>query len=60
MDEVLSTPKTLQAAIVYFADYQNCHDFMVALRWPDGKVKCPRCGSENVSYLPNANCFQVL
>src|SRR5664279_2085648 len=24
---------------------------MVELRWPDGKVKCPHCGSEKVTYL---------
>jgi len=24
---------------------------MVELRWPDGKVKCPRCGSEHVLWI---------
>lgn len=28
------------------------------LRWPDGKVRCPRCGSLDVSYLPNARVFK--
>jgi len=31
------------------------------LRWPEGKVRCPRCGSGDVSYLPNARvskCYQ--
>jgi len=42
---------TLRDAILYFANYQNCHDFMVALRWSDGKVKCPVCKSEKVCYL---------
>ena len=31
---------------------------MVELRWPDGKVKCPRCGSEEVQWLPNAKVFK--
>jgi hypothetical protein len=31
---------------------------MVALRWPDGVVKCPRCGSENVEYLSNAKIYK--
>jgi transposase-like protein len=31
---------------------------MVRLRWPDGQVTCPRCGSENVKWLPNANVFK--
>lgn len=31
---------------------------MVNLRWPDGKVRCPHCGSEDVAWLPNANVFK--
>ncbi len=44
--------------MVYFADLERCHEFMVRLRWPDGKVRCPRCGSDAVSYLPNARVFK--
>jgi transposase-like protein len=58
MDEAQSTPTTLQEAVVHFSNYENCHNFMVALRWPDGKIQCPRCGSFNVSYLPNALVFK--
>jgi transposase-like protein len=47
----MSANATLRDAILYFADYEHCHDFMVSLRWPDGKVKCPVCGSEKVCYL---------
>src|SRR5580658_9637003 len=50
--------KTLQQAILHFANLDNCHEFMVKLRWPDGKVLCPRCGSDDVSYLPNARVFK--
>jgi transposase-like protein len=51
-------PTTLQEAILYFANAENCRSFMVALRWTDGTVVCPRCGSENVDWLPNANLFK--
>jgi transposase-like protein len=51
-------PATLQEAIVHFSNYENCHQFMAELRWPDGKVRCPRCGSENVAWLPNAKLFK--
>ncbi len=44
-------PKTLRAAIIYFADYANCRKAVEAIRWPDGKVTCPTCGSENVTWL---------
>jgi transposase-like protein len=46
-----ATPKTLREAILYFADFENCREFMIGLRWPDGVVKCPRCGSEKVTWL---------
>jgi transposase-like protein len=51
-------PATLQEAVLYFAEFENCKAFMMVLRWPDGKVKCPNCGSDNVSYLPNAKVFK--
>jgi hypothetical protein len=51
-------PKTLQEAIVFFADFENCREYMAGLRWTGGKPKCPACGSENVSYLPNARVYK--
>jgi transposase-like protein len=43
------TPKTLTDAITHFADLNNCRDYLVALRWPDG-VTCPRCASTKVYF----------
>ena len=43
-------PKTLQQAILYFSDPENCINFLSQLRWPDG-VTCPICGGREVSYL---------
>ena len=45
------TPKTLQHAIVYFSDPQRAFDFAVKLRWPDGKVTCPRCDGSKHSFI---------
>ena len=42
-------PKSLQEAVVYFSNPDNCVAHLVAQRWPDGVVKCPNCGNENVS-----------
>jgi transposase-like protein len=50
-------PKTLLEAIQYFSDETNCRNFMIAVRWPDGIVLCPTCGSEKVTYLENAKLF---
>jgi hypothetical protein len=47
-------PKSLQQAILYFAKPENCREYLVARRWPDGVV-CPRCGSKNVLFLEKYN-----
>jgi transposase-like protein len=44
-------PETLHDAIKYFANDDHALAFMKSIRWPDGVVKCPRCGSANVSFL---------
>jgi transposase-like protein len=46
-------PDSLQEAITFFADDENCQKFMVSIRWADGKVRCPQCDSEKVTYLKN-------
>jgi hypothetical protein len=43
-------PKSLQEAIVYFSNPDNCVAHLVAQRWPDGVVKCPTCGNVKVNY----------
>lgn len=54
----MEIPKTLQQAIIFFSKSENCHEFLKTLRWPDGVVTCPRCGSENVTYLENAKVWK--
>jgi hypothetical protein len=44
-------PKSLQEAIVYFPNPDNCVDYLVARRWPNGVI-CPGCGSTKVSFNP--------
>src|ERR1700733_652430 len=51
-------PITLLEAIAFFSVPENCHEFLMKLRWPDSKVQCPRCGSFDVAYLPNAKVFK--
>lgn len=41
-------PKSLQEAIIYFSNPDNCISYLAAKRWPNGVV-CPICGSESVS-----------
>jgi transposase-like protein len=44
-------PKTLQNAIVYFADPDRCFEYAKKLRWPDGNVACPRCNTAKNSFI---------
>jgi transposase-like protein len=52
--EATYEPKTLQEAIIYFSDQENCLDYLVSRRseWKNGVV-CPRCGSTTVGFLKN-------
>jgi transposase-like protein len=54
----MALPSTLQEAVIYFADPKNCNEFLAGLRWTDGKVKCPNCGSNRVAYLEKQNRYK--
>lgn len=41
-------PQSLQQAIQYFSNPDNCIDYLAIRRWPDGVI-CPTCGSKKVS-----------
>jgi transposase-like protein len=51
-------PKTLQQAILYFANPDNCLAYLSARRWPDGVAKCPTCGSANVTFMAKRRVWQ--
>jgi transposase-like protein len=50
-------PQTLQDAIVYFSDADNCLNYVVAKRWPNG-VTCPTCGSPDVRFIPTRRLWE--
>lgn len=50
-------PKTLQEAIIYFANPDNALKFMIEIRWPNG-ITCPRCGSENHTFISTRRTWQ--
>jgi transposase-like protein len=53
----MKAPKTLQQAILYFADADNCIRYMVDHRWPSG-VFCPTCGRKDVTWLDTQKKWQ--
>ncbi len=54
----MNAPRTLQQAIQYFSDFENCKRFMIEMRWPDGKVRCPTCQSQKVTYFEKARLWK--
>jgi transposase-like protein len=42
-------PKSLQEAIIYFSNPDNCIDYVAIRRWPNGVI-CPGCGGTKVSF----------
>jgi transposase-like protein len=51
-------PQTLIEAVRFYQDAENCRHTMIAVRWLDGIVRCPTCGSESVTYLAKANLYK--
>jgi len=53
----MKAPKTLQDAIIYFSDADNCLNYMVDSRWPDGVV-CPTCERTDPTFLKTQKKWQ--
>src|SRR5271166_2808590 len=53
MNPINKEPESLQEAVEYFSNPDNCIDYLAIRRWPDGIVKCPTCGSEKVKFRAN-------
>src|SRR5260370_38511182 len=50
-------PRTLQQAVLHFADADNCLKFMVERRWPHG-VECPTCGSKDIHFISTRRMWE--
>jgi transposase-like protein len=53
----MKKPRTLQQAILHFANPDNCLAFMVARRWPNG-VQCPNCGRDDVRFISTRRMWE--
>jgi transposase-like protein len=54
----MNEPITLQEAIIYYSDPDNCVRKLVSKRWPSGVVVCPTCGSTSVKFNPKRRTWQ--
>jgi hypothetical protein len=56
----MTEPKTLQEAIKFYADQDNCLAYLAGKRWPDGVVICPTCGGKQVHFLKSRRLWQCV
>jgi hypothetical protein len=54
----MEEPKTLQQAILYFADMDRCIAYLASSRWPDGVAVCPTCGRKDAAYIAKRRVWQ--
>jgi transposase-like protein len=52
------TPQTLLDAVRYYSDPKVCFETMLAVKWPDGKITCPKCGGESVGVIRSRSMLQ--
>lgn len=50
--------KTLIDAVRYFSDLDECHEYMLGIKWPDGKPACPHCGHDELGYIKSRRLLQ--
>ena len=53
----MGMPKTLLEAVRHFSVADNCRDYLVSRRWPNGVV-CPQCGSKAVYFDQGRNGWE--
>lgn len=52
------TPKTLLDAVRYYSDLKVCFETMIRVKWPDGKLVCPKCGHNEAYIIPTRHLLQ--
>jgi len=54
----MEKPLKLSEAMRYLSAAENCHALLISVRWKDGTVRCPHCGSGKVTYLANSRLWK--
>lgn len=52
------TPQTLLDAVRYYSDPKVCFETMIAVKWPDGKITCPKCGGDGIGVITSRSMLQ--
>ena len=45
-------------AVKHYADLNVCHEFMVRLKWPDGRIVCSKCGCDSVGFISTRRMYK--
>jgi transposase-like protein len=56
--ESAAIPETLLEAVRHFSDLDVSHEYLVRLKWPDGRITCPKCGGDHVGHIKTRRMFQ--
>lgn len=51
-------PQTLIDAVAYYRDPKTCFEQMLAVKWPDGKITCPKCGGDKIGVIRTRQMLQ--
>lgn len=51
-------PKTLLAAVRHYTDHKVCFETMLSVKWPDGKIACPKCGGNQIGVIGSRSLLQ--
>ena len=51
-------PQTLIEAVRRFSDLDVCHEYMRNVKWPDGRIVCPKCGGAEIGTIASRRMLQ--
>jgi len=51
-------PQTLLSAVRYFADLDVCNLYMRKIKWPNGRIVCPECGSDRIGEIASRHLLR--
>ncbi len=54
----MKEPESLKEAVEFFANPDNCLQYLAARRWRDGVVRCPNCNSDKVAFIPSRRMWE--
>ena len=55
---MIDMPENLLAAVCYFSDLKICNAYMRRIKWPDGKIVCPKCSGTNIGEIATRHILQ--